>query len=144
LTWNDFTLKADGVKYVESLSNTATPQPEINNVTETQRVVNIENLREYLTDDIFIKRGKRKSKADELVMMIQADRTLKDIAVIARFIHVRLLKKKYKNSLTWSKWLPIFYEISGFEKTTSYRQNVQNDALEAQLNALFPKSENDK
>jgi hypothetical protein len=108
--------------------------------------VNVEKMKEYLMPSIFIKKGKQKSKADELVRIIQADRAKIEIAVIAKYIQQNhLLKDKYKHSLDWAKWLQIFYEISGHEKAYQYRINeIKNDVLELQLNALFPKPKNNK
>ncbi|MDR0619421.1 MAG: hypothetical protein LBG17_05935 [Bacteroidales bacterium] len=136
----------------EKLKHQNDVAPELNsdanktNTEKLQQTVDIEKMKEYLIPNIFTKKGKQKSNADELIKIIQADRNQAEIAAIAKYIQENhLLKDKYKHSLDWTKWLKIFYEISGLKKAYPYRlTKVTNDTLEAQLNALFPKPKNNK
>ena len=105
-----------------------------------QRFIDIIRLKEYLIPSVFTKKGKRKSKADYLVMLMKAeDRTDSDFAVIAEFLKANhLLKDKYKFSLDWAPWLKIFYSIAGVNDGYNYRPGeANNDNLTNMLCGLF-------
>jgi hypothetical protein len=107
--------------------------------TETDNPqVDKEKLKEYFTPDIFQKKGTQKSKVDKFIELLGTGGSSRRVAQFAQFAYVHLLQDRYKHSLSWGKWLSIFYEITTKKTGYKYRQNeVSNPELEEQIKALF-------
>jgi len=108
--------------------------------TQSKAQIDLNNLREYVLPELFVKKGRGSSKIVEVERLL-FNRTAKEVATIAKFFHPHLLKERYKFSLNWDTWLPIFYDAVNMPTAYHYRASeLPDDSLTKQLNGIFPKT----
>jgi hypothetical protein len=138
-------VKSMAEEYIDSESTTTLEQPTN---SKTQRTIDVEKLKTYLAEPLLIKTGKKPSKVDELVNILEANRTRKEIAEIAKYFYTnrrRLLKTQHVYSINWTTLCSIFYEIAGIKRGYIYGQTKIDDGiLTQQLSGLFEIKEKHK